>query len=421
VTDQAGSCLPEYAEKTSSLGIYTFSYSAPAENGSDLVLLDRVVSSYMLQSNARWLMLQDFESDQPVAVHRGEFPNKLCACQRLLIKGASIVPLLHFTGRKHGGYKNLIACARGWICPVCGRKISERRRAHLESVLRPVSDQLVMLTLTVSHNRSDSFQSVLDLVKLAYNKLLVSDRAALAQNDQWGIIGKLRALEAMYGINGAHVHMHTLLMLNRKWSEVDLASMENQIKQRWIDVVESLGGYASFEHGATLSHEMALTYPAKLEQQVQIGRSGSGGWTIFHEMAKSAVKQSRGQSGVTMLELLAGSALDGIDKGDLKLSKTRCGELWLEYAGAFHAEKHLVPSGELRGIVGKLADLTDAQLEQEEIDRAVIMGALDREGWQQVLAHDIRGELRSVLGSGDPDALIDYLASFGIKLMRQGE
>jgi hypothetical protein len=366
-------------------------------------------------------MQADFESATPLAVHQDRHPNKICYCHRLLVYGQSFVDLLHYPGRSRGGLKNLIACARGWICPVCGRKISERRRERLQSALSPYSDYLLMLTLTLSHRRSDRFVEGLGLVKPAYDKLLVTGRPARDFCKRWGIEGRLRALEVTYGINGPNVHMHPLLLMSRKWSEIDLVAMEAESKDRYVEIVDGLGGYASFEHGAVLSHNAALDYPAKMQSDVQIVKKASGGWTIFHEMTKSAVKQSRGGSGATMLELLAGSALDGINKGDLHLSRSEAGRIWLEYAGAFHRQQHLVPSGKLKGIIGKLSDLTDVQIEKEQVEQAVIMGAISRSDWPKILAHDVRGELCLVLGKGDSAQLVEFLSDYGVRLISRSE
>lgn len=290
-------------------------------------------------------------------------------------------------------------CKSVWLCPVCSAKISERRREELTGALKgwlesPAGEirRLLLVTLTLQHDRGDDLSEVFGALKKA-RRLLVSGKAAQAFASEYGIVGTIRTLELTYGENGWHPHLHILMFFDR---EVRIIPFESAIKERWSRAVGSAGRYASWQHGCDVRFSDAdiATYVAKWGKEPN--------WTPAHEMTKGVAKLGR-RGGRTAMQLLS-DYLDG--DGD-------AGRLWLQYAVNLKGERQLVWSHGLRDRLGLLEEKTDEEIAMEQPEIAVILASLTLGAWRVVIANDARGELLEVAAGGDPAQVEAFLVQLG--------
>lgn len=406
----------------SPLGIYTDS-STPFETKAARSALpehiSKVVHRYALQSEARRLLLADFESDQfvPTRGEEKQYAHRTCTCCRALLPDTYSVDLLHYPNSKAGGFGGLMHCSCLWTCPVCGSKISERRRELLTEALSMVANPVIMVTLTLQHKRGDSLVMLRDVLLKAHDQLLTTGKAAAGFCQRWNIIGRARGLEPTYGANGWHPHIHASLMLGCSLSEFDADAFTAEAKRRWVDILDRMGGYASWEHGLVVTLAVDPSYIAKLGfENVKLIQKG-GKWSIESEMTKGATKQAK-REGLTPLMLLAASLVGGHVGDQFSITGSEAGRLWIEYAAAMFRQQHLVTSGKIRELLKLVGgDKTDVEIEQEETEIALLMGRISKRQWLIILGNDARGELTDVLAMGDADALISFLRDFDIDLL----
>lgn len=399
---------------------------AVIRRGSALPTSSQTVARYALLAAARDILLHDFNTGHPMIVHRRKnkrssdrkLPHRACFCKRTVISEDKRVGLLHHPQAESASYKGLLACASIWLCPVCAAKITERRRVAYDAVFKSlsVSNPVVMLTLTLQHERDDTLAGLLEILLSSYDRMLTTGKTAAKFLKRWGILGRARSLEVTYGVNGWHVHLHVALILSVPLSEVDLPAFSDGCKQRWTSILDRFGGYASWDHGAVLTVESDPTYIVKLGfEDIELVRSGSG-WSLGAELAKSVAKRaSRG--GLTPSGLLAVYLSGGLQSADLNLTQDEAAELWIEYASQLQSQRHIVASGVMLELLDQHGgDKSDEELESEQIEDAVVLAYLTYRQWRVILANDARGELLDVCAGGDADQLVAFLRDFKISV-----
>ena len=310
------------------------------------------------------------------------------------------VDVLYAPAQQAAHLGGLQMCKSVWLCPVCSSKISERRREELSGALRgwlesPAGEirRLLLVTLTLQHNRGDDLSEVFGALKKA-RRLLVSGKSAQAFASQYGAVGTIRSLELTYGENGWHPHLHILAFFGQ---EVPIIPFEAAMKARWSHCVASAGGYASWKHGCDVRFSDAdiAEYVAKWGKEPN--------WTPAHEMTKGVAKLGR-RGGRTAMQLLS-DYLDG-DRD--------AGLLWLQYAVNLKGERQLVWSHGLRDRLGLKEEKTDEEIAMEQPEIAVILASLTMGAWRVVIANDARGELLEVAAGGDPAAVEAFLVQLGV-------
>lgn len=332
-------------------------------------------------------------------------PNERVAqCLRVMVPGRNQVDILHSQKMRRASYGNLWTCARLWQCPVCAARISEHRRKTLSSQLARLPYMPIMVTYTVRHNKRQELPELIKLVCDAKQKFRAGEPWKRIE-DRYGLVGAVRSLEDTYGDNGWHVHMHELVLLQGNLGK-QLIDLTHKLKERWISIVQRLGGDADYDHG------LAVTADAKDigEYVAKIGKDDfltSSTWRIEHEVTKSVVKLGN-KNGRTPNQLLH----------DFRFSSDlRAGMIWKEHAQAFKGRKQLVPAS-FAALLGEDEDEDDGVLSDRQDDDAVLLAFLDWHQWQLVLMHEYRGQLLDVARAGDFDQLADFLRPIGIDLQK---
>lgn len=318
---------------------------------------------------------------------------------------------------EHGtcSYGGLQTCGSVWVCPVCGAKITERRRVELKHAIEIHKERgggVALLTLTHPHTKADRLADLLAAEQKAMTRFFGS-RSGVELMAAMGRVGHVRAWEVTHGRkrgpgrdNGWHPHFHILLFLERPLSADELRAFEDRAYQVWAPVCVRAGlDLPSRLHGVRLEDgSRAAEYAAKfgLEQPR---------WGLDAEMTKGHTK--RAKDGETPFDLLR-SILYEDDQG--------APALFREYADAFKGKRQLVWSRGLRQLLDLGADVTDEELAAEQEDHAEILGQLTVSEWHLVLRLDARGELLEVARGGwaPVQQFLGVLRALEVQLCRSG-
>ena len=301
---------------------------------------------------------------------------------------------------KRAHYKHLTVCGSVWMCPLCAAKISERRRVELSQAIENSDFFFALVSETLQHSYEDKLKDSLDALMHARKKL----KAGRAWQDfirRFEIVGTISSLETTYGVNGHHPHDHTLLVARRP---LDAGAVHDFIFPRWLAALSERDRSASSERGIDVrtAQSDVADYVAKWGHEPKNPKRPMG-WTIEHELTKSVSKMSRGDKGLTPLDLL--QAFLGGDQ--------RAGKLWKEYAGTFKGRHQLQWSRGLRELLGLGKLESDQEIAERADQPAVLLARLSLHQWQVVLGNDARGELLEVASSGDVAQLQEFLHQIG--------
>lgn len=351
---------------------------------TDIKSEDILVSRYELQAASRDIL-----------------PNERVAkCLRHRVNAEYPTEILYHPEHKRACYGNLMTCGSVWTCPVCAAKITERRRKELQAgidVQTADNGALLMFTFTASHSQLEACETVLSDMTQAHRKFW-ANRFGRNLKDNFGIIGTVRGLEVTHGVNGWHVHFHTLVFFEGPLSTWDLTLIGKGSQEEWQKVCAKNGRYASQKHGfkMTANRERIADYVAKN------GKDESQ-WTLSHEVSKSVVKNAK-KGGRTPNRLL----FDYI-RGD-----KQAGKLYQEYAMAFKGKSHLKWSKGLREILGLTAEeKTDEEVMNEYDGNAFVMATLTKSVWVFILQNDLRAEVLNIASKGSQAELKRFFEGLG--------
>ena len=193
--------------------------------------------------------------------------------------------------RMHGHFR----CGSVWTCDHCARARVAQTRSWIRGALIPAIENrkldALMLTLTMAHTYAECW---IEFMKRLHRAFQLFDQRMSRIFKKFGVIGKLKSLEAPIGKNGIHGHFHILLILPLC---VDISVFEELARIAWQRAVNSVGGHCN-EHGFDLKANAVADYLAKQE--------------ISHEMASHGTKSAKSKG------LLLGQLLDKAALGDSK-------------------------------------------------------------------------------------------------------
>lgn len=242
-------------------------------------------------------------------------------------------------GAVRASYAGLQTCGSVWLCPCCGRRISETRRGELNALLAWARERgliPIMVTLTARHGIRDRLADQLEAMKVAKRRL--------RQRREWRslkgrIAGTVTATEVTHGQHGWHTHFHEILLMDAPDEGEALAMLEGmgRVWRACLVGVGMSGGRVAWQaQGATA----AGSYVSK--------------WGAGEEMTLGDAKRARGK-GRTPLQLLAEA-----DAGD-----DEAAGLWRTYALAFKGRRQLVWSPGLKAAAG-ISETSDEDAAQDE-------------------------------------------------------
>lgn len=374
---------------------------------------------------------------------RSAFKYRVSMCQRGL---HGIPPAIY--GNKRGDraeFRDVQTCGSTWHCPQCAGKVTSGRRDELNAMVAGWSAcdgaAVYLLTYTHSHVRDGmTLAEHLAAMKAAY-KSLCNSKGFKRVMKSLASAGAVRALEVTHGtLNGWHPHIHALLFVTAG-ADRQLA----QLRKLWVRELVKAGlsglqpGMVGREVREQLRYLMrhsldirdgkyAAEYVAKfgLEPSTEAG----GRWGLASEATKGHMKGGDRLKGRTPFELLRIYAGSSLTKATDAMGPSWAGDLFKEYAYAFHGSRQLVPSPGLRQ---KIIDAVTATLNLDLLQKARILAVLRREktdaeiaaapdklctekiirltfdDWRLILMFQARADVLDVALKGG-DAVREYLA-----------
>ncbi|MBD3771853.1 MAG: protein rep, partial [Rhodobacterales bacterium] len=239
------------------------------------------------------------------------------------------------SGQTRASFGGLQTCGNVWQCPACAARISETRRRQLNDGLawaREQGHRIAMITLTARHGEGD------DLVELL--RAMKGAKKRLHQHRAWKrikpeIVAVLTATEVTYGRNGWHPHFHMLVIVRTKAAFEALAELGDPWRGA-LRAEDLDGAAAAFDcQGASAAGRYI------------------GKWGAAEELTLSGKKRAKNK-GRTPLQLLEAC----------KAGNEEAGELWLEYADAFHGRTQLDGLKKLTDLAG-LEEISDEEAAQD--------------------------------------------------------
>lgn len=272
----------------------------------------------------------------------GKHHHRTCTCGKPLSKAGVNLHNNSTVGTTF--FSNIEQCGSIWTCPVCARKISERRKAEvltMHQVHITKGKLCALLTLTFPHSIQDNIQDLREREQLA-TKRFKARREWRKVRDM--IVGSIRSQEITYGLNGWHLHSHHLLFFDRKdITAKELYEIEQLLYKAWKRACELSGlPTPSEEHGVDLTFNAAGDYVAK--------------WGLELEMTKGHLKTTKGRKGITPFQMLESENQEHHKK-------------FVEYANAMKGKRYLIYSKGLLKHFGLDVILDDEIVElQQELE-----------------------------------------------------
>lgn len=265
-------------------------------------------------------------------------------------------------------------CGSPWSCPTCAPVIRERRAQEIDQALSrhlATGGGIEFVSLTVRHDRWDTFVSGLDVVSRAL-RLCLHGRPWDKRAAALGYWGAIRAVDVTWGAtNGWHPHLHAVLIFERPLTDLERADLRRWLHGRWSGVCEARGlGTVSWRHGVDV--QAVRTAGALSEYLTKV----DGGWSAGLELSRSDLKKSPGR--FTPMQLLGEFATTG---------ETRMRALWLEYERATRGKRAIVWSPGLRKrLLGIEVEASDEELAASEgLGVALLRYAVPAPEWGQLV------------------------------------
>ena len=266
-------------------------------------------------------------------------------------------------------------CGSARDCPVCAPEIYLGRADEIKKACvahRAAGGIVLMATFTVRHQGSNDLKWLSTAVSEAFRSMRNSRRFKRYWQGDLGVAWVIRGDEQTHGPNGWHPHLHVLLFVpktnplavealkaskNKKALDGRTSDLVYGLYERWAECVERRLGSAfmpSVERGVMVSVSTDDEYIQKLGLEV-VYVTG---------------KEGRDEEHLNPWQLLQ----DATD-GDLGAQK-----LWREHSAAMKGRRQISWSRGMKANFA-VAELTDEELAQEQLDREKPRTCFDIAAW----------------------------------------
>lgn len=309
-------------------------------------------------------------------------------CRRVRV-GSGVELRAHTSapGTTTTSFNGLSTCRSVWECPVCSRRV----RADYAAVVRRVADQwqqrggrAYLVSFTVRHAFTDSIAELSPKLAKAWQ--------AMQRGAPWlrfkarRRFETVRSIEATWGVNGWHPHVHCVLFVPHG-VELDLEADADWLHDRWVSCVEKEIGsefVPNRHHGTDLR-------PLKVDDYiVKIGA----------ELTDAAASKKAKNGNLTTWEVLAAAGSD-----------PRMVQVWQEYCVGMRGRRFLTWSRGLK----PMRELAESQLESErdaELESQRVVDVLSAREWDSLRSlPDFRCEILLAAAKGLP-AVKEVLCEF---------
>lgn len=320
-----------------SLGIFTKTHVMPTQQGFQRV------HDFILQDQSAKLLPKE----------------RVIYCLKNRIDKTKLRDVKYNEVRKKAHWSNVQRCGAVWICPVCAKQITEKRRNELQLGLkkwRTFGNFVYLLTLTFSHSVDHPLKFLLAGQRKALKKFYETTKVQ-AIFKRIGVEFKVKALEVTYGQNGWHPHNHILLLSKKDLGISLFCDVEQELSQLWIKACVSSGLNApSMKYGLDLRDgSYAEKYVSK--------------WGLEQEMTKGHLKKGRNGS-FTPFDLLQLSIDDQI------ISNRKSSKLWQEFGISIKGARQLEWGRGLKKFLD-IEDKTDEELAEETEKESITLRTVD--------------------------------------------
>lgn len=397
-----------------SLGILTKSHSA---------IDSKRLSDYLLQDQASKLLQHKF---------------RVKYCLKRKINKSEMVNVCWNESTKKAHFGNVIRCGSVWVCPVCAKKITEKRRLELATinerwkngitlyspveqpktfvgvprfVEEHVKGYTYLITLTNPHYAQDRLSTLREKQKEAMKKFFSDRKGRYIFDHMLGKRFHITNYEVTYGANGWHPHHHILVFSYKYLSIHEFSALHEVMADHWRASLAAVGIRKVKEEEKFIACDFQDgTYA---DQYV-------GKWGIEHEMTKGHVK--KGRETFTPFDLLRLSETDQPIFENKLPSK-----LFQEFAIAFKGARQLMFSRGLKHAFS-IKEFSDEQLADSTLDEAEFLTHVEdmafhllckykkRAQYLDCITHD---KLNGCLVNGSAQELINSLAEYEILILEE--
>jgi len=252
----------------------------------------------------------------------------------------------------------VMACGSVWLCPVCSQRIAFERCEMIKQASKS-GFEMLLITATLQHKKSDGLQELLTGLKGALRKLK-QGRWWLDFKERFGVEAYVSSYEINYGSNGWHPHSHILVFVSQV---IDINEFWERLKARYVKVVERVGQYASIHHGLDVEQadENAGNYITKWslgsELTGQFAKSGYSFWDLVEVGRENLILEyAQATRGLKSLTWSHG-AKELLGVKDFEVQKPKD---WETVASVSAAIWKVIKSQALQGVCLELSVLDDS-------------------------------------------------------------
>ena len=322
-------------------------------------------------------------------------PHRCFKCHRYPLPNGQVAAM-YSEQYKKAFYAGVQVCANQWLCPVCMRKLSERKKGEVEEgLLRAKAKgwRAVLITLNFRHTKDDKLAVLLSQLvgKDSASDKFGKNKAGRLLKQQLGYQGHIRALEITHGENGWHPHLHTLMFIEDH--SISVEEIQERASAIWSKACSKVGAFAHLVHGCNVQEgNDAGSYISKMGLD-------KGITSLASEVAKGSSKLGR-RSGRSYLQIL-----DGAISGSAQDTA-----LWVEFAMATEGRDALRWSNKLREKLAMGQELTDEEIAAEtEDESALIFSLITGAGWKRIYGEGFEAHLLNLIET-NPDRAREFIA-----------
>lgn len=328
----------------------------------------------------------------------------LAGCHRWRAPGARDASL-RWRGEGTARWASLQDSHSVWGSPVSAAAIQGLRAAETTTAIQNWTEKpghsVQFLTLTLRHRKSQGLTELWDALSYCWQSVIGTSAwkggiRQLGDKAEFSISHFIKSVEVTVGKNGWHVHMHALLLTERRLSELELAKLRGKIFARWSRAAERKGLDApSDEHGADLRQAGTGQDAEDVAGYVAKGMSQSLGAEVSGGLGKIARKGSR-----TPFQILEDIGLDQ-QRGEEPEAEDVA--LWLTWERESKGRRQMTWSKGAKDALG-IADLTDEELVEagEAAVESWTIAKVEPDEWRKVQSKvDVRLEVVEAVSAAE--------------------
>jgi len=366
---------------------------------------DKIISLWALQNTSRDVLCKkhyNFSNEKPPA---------LFSCCRAPItdpvKKSVEVHMKKDTNKSF--YKNLSSCNSVWVCPICASKITSERTERLNFSLdnwyqKSDCHRTAFVTYTMPHYYGQSLFEIrkifMDARRRMHHQIKLKRNVSFIPYNEicenYGIVGSVTGNELTYGSNGWHFHSHEILFLAWSLRDDDVVVLRNLLVEAWKRALVvskcKIKDPAAFDRRSVVIEKFDQQNKNIVSQYI----SKFSGWTVSHELTKSAVKKGRADN-LSIWDFLRNIFLQ--TSGHEKYFF-----LYREYAAVMKGTRQLFFSKNMANLIGyKDVDVV--------IDPALsdLLGILTDLVWYKIVKTKNRYNFLQIVDSQGFPAAMDYI------------